>query len=304
MRAGIAVLSALAFSAAGYAGSYNFSDFANPGAFTLVNSSFVDGNTLRLTQAQESWAGGVWLSNQSSILGGFDASFSFRISNIGGWPRDWSDPVSPGGDGLAFVVQDYAGNAIGIPNSGIGYMGIPRSLAIEFDTWRNKPETTNLYCDANAPNVPGGLPVYCEPDANHISVHSLGEYGNRPEHRAVEVAPGVWKNPDLGTTTTPITLEDGSVHTVRVHYGAGSLSIFLDDPNAPRLNVAVDIASMLGLTNGMAWLGVVSATGGAWANHDLVQASTPAPVPEPATWMLSLAGFAIFLAFRKSFSLN
>lgn len=41
---------------------------------------------------------------------------------------------SRGGSGFAFVLQAAGASAVGRAGSGLGYDGIPNSLAIEFDT--------------------------------------------------------------------------------------------------------------------------------------------------------------------------
>jgi len=300
MRPAAGWLFALLISPAACATPLDFSDFSAPWLFRLSGSAtYVDPHTLRLTPAAESQSGGVWLADKIDLSLGLDVVFRFRISNLGGWPVDWSTPPSPGADGLAFVVQNYQPAPVGTPNSGIGYMGIPSSISVEFDTWRNKPETSAqalLYCDEGQP-APQGLEVYCEPDANHISVHSLGEHPNRPEHRPVEVETGVYQNPDLGTVTTGIPMEDGQIHMARITYGSDVLAVYLDDLTTPKLSVFVSVPALIGAPDNEAWIGVVAATGGAWAFHDLVQAEV-IPIPEASTAVAVALGLCL-LALRR-----
>ena len=71
-----------------------------------------------------------------------------------------------GADGFTFVIQNsdsslFGGggsSALGSTGGGLGYAGIPNSLAVEFDTWFN--------------------PVLGDPNGNHISVHTAGTLQN------------------------------------------------------------------------------------------------------------------------------
>src|ERR687895_2595193 len=111
---------------------------------------------LRLTADQKGQAGAAWLPAKQSVQGGFAATFQWQISRTG---------QAAGGDGFAFVVQNASlrfprGLALGDGENGIGYSGIPNSLAVEFDTLQNPPEEFG-----------GGLG---DPNNNHISVQSRG----------------------------------------------------------------------------------------------------------------------------------
>jgi hypothetical protein len=147
------------------------------------------------------------------------------------------DPIFSGADGFAFVIQNSPAGvtALGGTGGNLGYSGIPNSLAIEFDTYQNLE--------------------FSDADANHVSVHSGGDLR--------ELAA-------LGRTSVIPTLDDDQIHTARVVYLPGTLSIYLDSNSAPTLTVPVDLGSLLTLNQGQAFLGFTAATGGGYENHDIL----------------------------------
>lgn len=263
------------------AASFTFADFSNPAGLTLVGDAALSTNRLRLTPALENQVGAAWLSDRVNVQAGFTTSFQFQITDRGGYSPDWESGVSNNGaDGFTFTIQNAAPAAIGLYASGIGYYGIQNSLAIEFDTWNNKPS-------------------YCEPNGNHVAVQSLGTAANRPEHCADPG--GAFANPTLGIASPAADLSNGSVYDVIINYSPGLLSIFLNDLSNPLLTVAVDLGQLLNLENGTgAYIGFTSSTGGAWENHDIVQWSySGTDVPEPSTLWLAAAALA-WLALRRN----
>jgi hypothetical protein len=194
---------------------------------------------LRLTADQEGQAGAAWLPAKQFIQGGLAATFQWQISRNG---------QEEGGDGFAFVVQNASGLALGDGGGGIGYNGIPNSLAVEFDTLQNPPG-----------EFEGELG---DPNDNHISVQTRGTLPN-------SAGPTF----SLGTTTTLPLLTDGSVHNAKVAYVPGTLTVFMDDPAKPVLTVPVDLGTILRLGNGQAWVGFTAATGGRSQAHDILSFS-------------------------------
>ena len=66
-------------------------------------------------------------------------------------------------------------------------------------------------------------------------------------------------------------VRDAEVHTVKIVYSPGSIAIFLDDLGSPLLEVFLDIASVLDLDEGRAWVGfTASIEPGFQENHDIV----------------------------------
>lgn len=217
--------------------------------FALNGSAHLSGGVLRLTPAEHDRAGSAWLATRQSVQGGFETSFQFRISNPGGG----TDPTgATGADGFAFVVQNASLSALGFGGGGIGYAGIPNSLAVEFDTWMNGPRPEE-----------GG-----DPNANHISVHTRGTGPN-----------GSGESASIGLATGVPPLSDGRIHLATLRYTApsdtrvppaqrGILRVAVD--GITFLAIRLDLGQLLSLTGGGAFVGFTAATGGAFENHDIL----------------------------------
>ena len=110
---------------------------------------------------------------------------------------------------FAIYNQRQAGGA------GLGYNGISKSVAIEFD----------VQADAN------GL------DNQHVAIHSNGIQPNS-------------SSPDgmLAGATLPFDLNDGQVHNARIVYKDQQLSVFVDNFNQPIVQTNIDLAAELNLT--------------------------------------------------------
>lgn len=188
---------------------------------------------LRLTPAASGQNGAAWFTAEKQFVGlAFETTFQFQMSET-------YDP--PGGsDGFVFLIQNHAPTYLVGTGGSLGYDQLPNSLAVEFDTFQNS--------DVN------------DPSHSHVSVHTNG------------TGPNSWaESLSLGSySTSPNLLDDTAVHTARIVYTPGSLSVYLDDMTAPKLTVAVDLAERLGLDAGKAWVGFTSATGGGWENHDIL----------------------------------
>ncbi len=249
-----------------HATSFTFADFSAPSGLTMVGDAALTANRLRLTPAEENKVSATWLSDRVDVQNGFTTSFQFQITNRGGYSPDWQPGVvNNGADGFTFAIQNASPTAMGLYASGIGYYGIQNSLAIEFDTWNNKPS-------------------YCEPNGNHIAVQSLGTAANRPEHCAD--AGGTFANPTLGIANPSKDMSDGTIYNVKINYLPGALSIYFDDLVNPLLTVNVNLGNLLSLQDGRnAFIGFTSSTGGAWENHDIINWSY-SDVPEPGTYLL------------------
>jgi len=214
-----------------------------PGALLGIgNVAAINPTGIRLTFPAPYQRGAVWLAGKQPIAGGFQTTFQFRIAGIGGIVEQSPFGLQAGGDGFAFVIQNYSVPVVG-PSAGfLGYHGIPNSLAVEFDTWWN------------------GEPGFLDPNGNHVSVHSRG------------VAPNsVSESASLGQATQIPFLKDGAIHTARVDYTPGTLSVFVDDPTTPVLTIPnLNLSTLLSLDNGSAWVGFTAGTGAAYEAHDIL----------------------------------
>ena len=230
-----------------------------PGSIPLVgigSAAPLSATGFRLTFSAPYQAGAVWLVNKPSLAGGFQTTFQFQISDIGGITEESPFGLQQGGDGFAFVIQNFSIPVVGPPAGFLGYHGIPNSLAVEFDTWWN------------------GEDGFFDPNGNHISVHSRGTAPNSVSETA-----------SLGQATNIPFMKDGAVHVARVVYAPGTLSVFLDDLTNPALTIPnLDLSRLLILDNGSAWVGFTAGTGAAWENHDILAWQFgPAGVPVSIT---------------------
>ena len=110
---------------------------------------------LRLTQSKPFEVGSVWRVAGTDVLNGFETEFTLQITDLSKTCTRVKDTafsaklyescVVHGADGIAFVLHaDPNGTAaLGNSGAGLGYEGISRSLAVEFDTWYN-PEKVCL----------------------------------------------------------------------------------------------------------------------------------------------------------------
>ncbi len=244
-------------------------------------------------------AGAVWTTEPVMVAWGFEISFAFRMSD--GWGYEGPDGKPLGGDGLAFVIQNYGNTQVGRGAGGLGYMNIYNSLAVEFDSYWNAP-------------------WYGDPDGNHISVQSRGMDFNVPHHKCTDGAltvpdyptdlPGVpcTADPSLGSVPVGSLLNNGEVQTAKITYEPGSLSVYLNTDLM--LTVPVQLDTLLYLEDGQsAYIGFTAGTRYAYQNHDILWADfedppPPGEAPEPATWVLLLSGLGAAALLRRTRSVK
>jgi len=223
----------------------------------FVGDAQLIGDWVRINHVALNLSGAFWYDEQVAVQSGFVTQFRFAITEEGGAvePSEGTD----GADGFAFVIQNDTEYAIGSFGHDLGYGGIPNSIAIEFDTWRNHE---------------GSGPPLDDPNGYHISVQTRGTVPNSPHH-----------DYSLGWVSCPelVTVDE---HNAVVSYEPGLLEIYVDDFSVPILAVVVDIAELIVLNEGRAWTGFTGSTGDAWENHDILDWSidgTPVPTTR-LTW--------------------
>jgi hypothetical protein len=142
-------------------------------------------------------------------------------------------------DGIAMVVQDQGPNAlgggviggnIGYGDKGQGSKGIRKSLAFELDSYHNKWD----------PTVP------------HLSLQTRGHAQNNPTP----------KYSVISTSTTPVA--DGAEHTLVVSYDGTAAHVTYD--GAVLVDQPLDLATLLGLSDGTAFIGATAQNAGCTAN--------------------------------------
>ena len=214
-----------------YAGLDSVIDFDN---FTDVSQLTLNGNAaqsnagLRLTSADKKQHGSVFYEQALAIESNTSFATQFQFQIGGG---------TDGADGFTFMLQnDPSGlNALGAMGGSLGYGGINRSLAIEFDSFFNSQFDNNN---------------------NHISILQDGNVRN-----------------SLSLATAPFDLNGGQVLNSWIEYDGESdlLEVYLSDtlykPATSVLSLNVDLSETVG---DRAYLGFSAATGGRVNNHDIL----------------------------------
>lgn len=258
----LAAVAVVAFSATGaMAQVIRFDNFSDTSILSLNRDAQVVGAgsnaVLRLANTT-SFSSGSAFSNVTVNARDFYTKFSFRISNPGGIDDPW-DGV-PGADGLAFVVQSVS-SSIGGSGGGLGYLGIPNSVAVGFDTFQNTQ--------------------FGDPDGNHIEIDSNGSVNS------------------LQTAAIVPRLDSGSVYFAWIEYDGTSLSAWFNSvdvrPASPIISRNINIAQVIGQDLG--YVGFTGATGSAWGNHDILTWEYQPFIPSPST--AALFGLGGLLAARR-----
>lgn len=133
-------------------------------------------------------------------------------------------------------MQSVANN-VGGAGGGIGYQGIPSSVAVEFDSWNN-----------------GSIDGF---SSNHAGIDVNGNVNSvvRAEITAADLNDG-----DIWNAWVDY---DGTTHILEAR-----LSLSNVRPSAPFLSHTIDLASTLGSTD--VYAGFTSGTGSAFADHDVL----------------------------------
>jgi hypothetical protein len=148
-----------------------------------------------------------------------------------------TEPTYEGAEGLVFVVQSVKPDYIGKNSYGLGYFSdeSKQSIGVEFDTW-NTGEWAG------------------DTDDNHVGINTQG----RLEGTVASVIP---------------SFKEGHIWYVWVDYDGSQLEVRLNFENNERpdqalLTQSLNLTEILGGTE--AFVGFTAATGGAFANHDIL----------------------------------
>lgn len=149
-----------------------------------------------------------------------------------------------GADGFTFTIQAIGPGALGGGGGGLGYQSLSPSVAVEWDTWANAFE-----------------------NSNHIGVNVNGSLTS------------------LQTSSVGTQFDNGLLWHGWIDYDGTTLEVRTNmtgmRPVAPDLSRVINIPGILGTSS--AFVGFTGATGGAFANHDIVSWSF---APEPTTFAL------------------
>lgn len=271
----------LAFAGIASATVISYPNFNSTAGLTMVGNTATTGSpgVLRIVPANYGQSGAAY-STTPIALGSnatFSTQFQFQFTGAGG-----IDPA----DGITFVLA-ASPNGLGGAGGGLGYIGVPNSVAIEFDTYNNGSgdgsssnhvaiDSGGVLTDAALANVYGVR--YCD--------FSSGYTGN-----------GCMSN---GHVWTALITYDGT---------AQLLNVTLTDPAmggafAAISNLSIDIGSLLGTNT--AYVGFTGSTGSGFENEDILNwtfANTatlpPIGVPEPNGLLLLSLGLLALVGLRR-----
>lgn len=186
----------------------NFANFDGGSPITRNGSASVTGGRLQITSAAPYQAGSAFYNDAIDLNSNtsFQSNFSFAINGGAG---------AGGADGFAFVLQNSPQStaALGGNAGWLGYGGISRSVAIEFDTWKN---TWDAFGD-------------------EVSVNLNGDFQN-----------------SIGSAASPINLNSGAIGYAWVDYDGitNTLRVYVSEknqkPTTPTLVRNIDLAAVLG----------------------------------------------------------
>ena len=264
MRLGLGlILSCLLFCLGVTAQSVVYPNFSSTAGLQLNGTAAQVGTALRLNPTGLSMKGSMFNIQPLSVVFGFDTTFRF----------DTSSPSGGGADGIAFVIHNDSRGAMALADhaGAMGYgrfvnspagTGLTNSLAIELDMFQ-------------ANNIG-------DTSGNEISVHTNG-VGENDHFEAFSI----------GRATPATQMDDGNIHTVRILYVPGTLTVFLDNvqvltvpydfnTGGTFVNSGMPVGGLSLINSEFAYVGFTAATGGSWQNHDLTRWRWDSPVPGPA----------------------
>ncbi len=189
------------------------------GAGLQLNGAAYSGTSLQLTNGSLHKAGSAFYATPVNIAA-FTTYFSFQL-------------VDAQADGFTFVIQNAGPTALGADGGGLGYLGIPQSVAIKFDLFDNAgegPDSTGLYIDGAVPTVPA-----------------------------------------INLTGTPITLHSGDQFAAHISYNGTDLALSLTDSNTLgrwSYSWPINIPATVGATT--AYVGFTGGTGGETATQNVL----------------------------------
>ncbi len=238
-------------------------DFSSSAGWQL-NGNAVTTNIpgyLRLTQNDRNLAGSAFWKKKIALAADFSFSVYFTFK------------MTPGtrADGLTFCIQQAFNNAGGI-GEGIGYANIPgKSIAVEYDTFRNAPDPNN----------------------NHIALNQNGLMHGQPNYPYVNALPYVQSSPGLDLADGQMKYNwidyNGSTNTLEVR-----ISTTGTRPTDPVLSINnLNLSEIM--PNPDVFFGFTAATGGEFEEHAIytvyaTNSYSPFPSnPDPSDFIQGIA---------------
>jgi hypothetical protein len=181
----------------------------------------------------------------------FTTSFVFRL-------HEGTQPTPA--DGFTFILQNSAADALGSGGGGLGFQGIPNSVAIKFDIYDNEGESNN----STGLFELGGFPGL---------EHNPGDHLVRLDPAIIDLRNQTMKRVDLsydGTTLFETITDLVTQYTFTASYNVG-------------------LAARLG--GGAAYVGFTGATGGLYAVQDILTWTFQGqPADEQLSWPYRAGG--------------
>ncbi|KAJ3377818.1 hypothetical protein HDU84_008182 [Entophlyctis sp. JEL0112] len=211
--------------------------------FILLGSTrLLDDKSIELTPSKCDQRGAFWIELPPSVeYQIITVRFAFRIVE------------GSGADGLALVLQSFGPNSLGAGGCGLGYAGIARSVAVEFD----------MYASVDS---------CADPDGNHVSVQTRGRDENSAHH--------AWSR---GCTSDVMDMSKGDEVRVVIVFDkkVGGVDVFMGDDSGDGreqfvLHADVNLHDAVFDGSGGVWIGMTAATGGLCQSHKVIFASVSA----------------------------
>jgi hypothetical protein len=128
----------------------------------LAVPNFPTGFDAVLMAASGAWINGTNLQMTSGGQTDSNSAYYWFPVSVETFSSTFDFTVSPGStstlaDGFAFVIQNDSHTTNGLIGGGLGYAGLPNSLAIKFDFFNNAgegPSSTGAYVNGAMPTIP------------------------------------------------------------------------------------------------------------------------------------------------------
>ena len=192
-----------------------------PSGLVLNRGAVVIDKALRLTDAGPNEARSAFYQNSVDVRS-FTTQFRFKIS-----------PSTA--DGFTFCIHGGEPTAVGVSAGGLGYQGIPNSMAVKFDLFSNDgegPNSTGVYLNGDKPTNAGAI--------------------------------------DL--TPSGIDLHSGRTYDATIDYKDKKLTLTIVDVQdmTKRFSHTFDVDVPAAVHGSTAYVGFTGGTGGAGANQDIL----------------------------------
>ncbi|MGO4546449.1 S-layer homology domain-containing protein [Paenibacillus sp. 2TAB23] len=233
------------------------------------NAATTAGGRLRVVPVTNDSSGIVVRTNKIKLDGGFSTYFVMHLNGS----TSLNNTGFPGpADGLTFIIQDNPTPVLGGVGEGVGYAGIPNSVGVEFDTWKNLgPHKGIQYNDPNTPfnrlNQYHPITNPNAPTADHVAIVMNGD--NHHQQGSGDVIDNLqgakFRLYDYGVSNAYVHVwvdynEDGLLTTT---YG-------LSDNRANANNRSLERNVGMSLMNKEVYVGFGASTGGANSHHDIL----------------------------------